>query len=336
MPPRSEILEIMNAWRALAASTETSGHQVIDILGVHHLRVKAGRLDGEEALLFGFGGSPRTTTEVLPLGQGFTLSLTEELAAPGEVWYTLRRRAAGDIDMFGNMAVDVLNAVLDFQGSDPTARLRLFLNRVRAWQDFMRKGQHILLSSEEEVGLFGELITMRSLIDAGLTSSATAAAWRGPYDGLHDFVLGAGGLEVKTCARQGRFIARIGDLEQLDDSMVRPLHLVAVRVAQADDGQSLPEKIQEVRDILAGEFEATEAFENGLLRLGYVDALASSYVRRYVSIDIRVYVVDGDFPRLFSANVPSAVTRASYDLDIDTIPTEQIDLIRALENCGAI
>jgi hypothetical protein len=79
-----------------------------------------------------------------------------------------------------------------------------------------------------------------------------------------------------------------------------------------------------------------ESFENGLLRLGYVDALASSYVRRYVSLDLRVYAVNSHFPRLSSANVPSAVVRASYDLDVDAIPTDQIGLVKALENCGAI
>ena len=336
MPRPDYLAELRNSWRALAGNDDAGGYRLIDVLSHPQLRVRAGRLGAEEAIVFAFGGGPRPVAEAPPTGQGFLLTIIDGPNAVGETWYSLCRRPNGDLDMFENVAIDVLNAVLEYKGIDSTLRVRTFLNRMRAWQDFMRKGQPVILSSEEEVGLFGELIALRALIDRGLTADAAVAAWMGPQDGIHDFVLGAGGIEVKTCSRHGRFVARIGELDQLDDSGVRPLYLMAVQLGQTDVGQSLPEKVQEVRDIIAGEVDAPLRFENCLLRLGYVDLHSTSYVRRFSALETRLYEVNDQFPRLYPGNVPSAVLRASYDLDIEAIPVEQVSLEHALSKLGVI
>jgi hypothetical protein len=60
-------------------------------------------------------------------------------------------------------ALDALSA-----NSDDAALLHHFLARIRAWQDFMRRGDDGMLSPEAELGLYGELEFLEGLISCGL------------------------------------------------------------------------------------------------------------------------------------------------------------------------
>ena len=101
-------------------------------------------------------------------------------------------------------------------GSDEGKLLRVFIGRVGAWQEFMRKGSQAL-SPEAEIGLIGELTLLRSIIEAGVAPATAIESWVGPLDGIQDFEIGAGALEVKATLSTAAFPARIGSLEQLDE-----------------------------------------------------------------------------------------------------------------------
>ena len=59
----------------------------------------------------------------------------------------------------------------------------------------------------------------------------TLDAWQGPLNGLQDFFIGTGAIEVKaTIAPQG-FPAKISSLDQLDETQRQPLFLAGVRLA---------------------------------------------------------------------------------------------------------
>jgi hypothetical protein len=339
MVPLNSLDQLKAAWRALSGYDAMEGWRTIAISSNKNYNVRAGRKfpANEEALLVGFSGSPRLPTEALPEGRGFKIVKVD---LPGEsadiVWLALGRHASGNIDLFCLMALDVVQAFTESDAHDATTLLRRFLSRVRAWQDFMRRSNTGTLDTESEIGLFGELVVMREFIDGGLGAYDTVKAWTGPHDGVHDFAFGTGAAEVKTSARTSGFVARIGSIEQLDDSVIRPLHLVAVKLTQDADGQTLPERVQEIRDILAGDGTASESFENSLLRVGYSDGLASSYTRMYSIVALRLFLVNENFPRLTRASVPLHVVDVTYDLLIDHIESPDLSVRELLENCGVV
>jgi hypothetical protein len=88
----------------------------------------------------------------------------------------------------------------------------------------MRKGAQAL-SPESEIGLVGELTLLRVIIDAGVPPVTAIESWVGPFDGVQDFNLGTGSLEVKATLSMTGFPAKIGSLEQLDDFVRQPLFL---------------------------------------------------------------------------------------------------------------
>lgn len=328
--------DIELAWRSLRDSADASGWRSISIATIGPCYLLAGLSFPEknEALLASFSSSAIPAAEKLPEGQGFMVSRAEP-NGDGLTWLALTRSAHGSLELFAAMVADVAHAMDAEQSADEKRLLRVFLGRIRAWQQFMRKGAQSL-SPESEIGLVGELTLLRALIDAGLPLASAIESWVGPLDGVRDFEIGTGSLEVKATLSSAGFPAKIGSLEQLDDSVRQPLFLAGARLQQTEMGQSLSEMVAELRDVAAGEPEAVRLLSERLIAAGYFDAHAERYVRRFALVDTRVVEVKEGFPRLTPGSVPLGVTGASYEIDLDKAAGPNIQAADALKKLGAI
>lgn len=328
--------DIELAWRSLRDSADASGWRSISIATIGPCSLRAGLSfpDQNEALLASFSSSAVPSAEKLPDGQGFAVSRVEP-NGDGLTWLALARSVHGSLELFATMVADVAHA-LDAESSvDEKLLLRVFLGRLRAWQEFMRKGAHAL-SPESEIGLVGELTLLRAIIDAGLPLASAIESWAGPLDGVRDFEIGTGSLEVKATLSTAGFPAKIGSLAQLDDSVHQPLFLAGARLRQTDTGQSLPDLVAEMRDLAAGQAEAVRLLSERLNAAGYFDAHADRYIRRFTLADTRIVEVKEGFPRLTSGSVPLGVTKATYEIDLDKAAGPSISAADALKKLGAI
>ncbi len=324
------------AWSSLLHSPDTEGWRAIPVAGAGACQLAAGRRKpgNEEAMLARFPGASVPAAERLPEGEGFAIERVD-LIGDGATWLGLSRKSSGRADMFAAMVGDVAGALDNEPGADAQRLLRIFLGRVRAWQEFMRKGAQPL-GPEAEVGLVGELLALSAIIDAGLPAALACEAWLGPLDGLRDFEIGTGGIEVKATLGAVGFPAKIGSLDQLDDTVRQPLFVAGVRLRQAADGASLPEQVETLRDIARGDLEAERLLAERLVAAGYFDAHADKYPRRFVASGMRVLEVVEGFPRLTPGRVPSGVSRASYEIDLDRAPGASLGIEAALRKLGAL
>ena len=233
------------------------------------------------------------------------------------------------------MVGDVAGAMHAAAAGGEEAVLRTLLSRVRAWQEFMRRGVQAL-SPEAELGLAGELAVLGMLLGAGVSPFASVEAWVGPLGGVQDFNLGDGALEVKATLSERSFPAKIGSLEQLDDGTLKPLFLVGVRFSQRDSGESLPEMAASLSGFLGRFQEAGQGFTERLLAAGYHVSHADRYRRRFSLDKVRVLEVGDDFPRILRGDVADAVTRVKYEIDIDRIPGGDLGLADALAKLGVV
>ncbi|MFV9475531.1 PD-(D/E)XK motif protein [Advenella sp. RU8] len=322
--------ELTLAWRSLAAFGETDeGWRGINVSPAGVTLVRAGLRfpGGLEAILIRFSISSLPMITKLPEGGGFFIeraSVEDNVA-----WIALTRRELANLDLFTAMASDIVTALSSCPASDERKALSILLGRVKAWQEFMRKGGEPL-SSEAEIGLFGELVLLRAILDEKIDAAIACEAWHGPMDGLRDFELGTGGLEVKSTLSSVGFPARIGRLEQLDDTDRQPLFLAAIRLSQTHTGASLPEVVEITRDIVAGDMEAERLLAERLVACGYQDSHSGHYSRRFNVVEIRIFRVGEKFPRLTPYSVPSGVKQATYEIDIDQATAEMVDLSNAL------
>ncbi len=331
--------ELLAAWRALAGNLVTEGWRTIPIAYGGPRRLLAGRHfpGNEEALLVGFASVRLPPNEQLPQGQGFIVSrATLDEDGADRIWISLRRQSAGSLDLFTMMAEDVVSILERFSNADEERLFHLFLARIKAWQDFMRRGGDCVLGPEMEVGLFGELEILRDIISVGLPAPVAVEAWQGPLDGIQDFMLGAGAIEVKSTASPSGFPAAVGSLDQLDDSLTRPIFLTGVRLAIAASGRTLPEQVGELRNLMRDEFTALGILDGRLLHAGFLDAAAERYTRRFLRAGSKTFQLSDGFPRLTRANVAIEIRRARYEIDLDLISTVDVGIEHALRELGVI
>jgi Putative PD-(D/E)XK family member, (DUF4420) len=328
--------DIELAWRSLRDSVDASGWRSISIATIGPCSLLAGLSFPEknEALLASFSSLAIPAAEKLPDGQGFVVSRVEP-NGDGLTWLALTRSSHGSLELFAAMVADVAHAMDAEPGADDRRLLRVFLGRIRAWQEFMRKGAQPL-SPESEIGLVGELTLLRAIIDAGMPLASAIESWVGPLDGVRDFEIGTGSLEVKATLSAAGFPAKIGSLEQLDDSVRQPLFVAGARLRQTETGQSLSELVEEMRDVAADEPEAVRLLSERLIAAGYFDAHADPYVRRFALVDTRVVEVKEGFPRLTRGSVPLGIIRGTYEIDLDKAAGPSIPVADALKKLGAI
>lgn len=313
LPSRDDIL---GTWRALSGQSEQEGWRTILLVPEGACALRAGRCfpGNEEGLLIRFGEGSIGSLNGLPAATGFRVEKIR--LGENEDWLALVRQPGGNLDLFATVVMDLVSALLQSPVQDGRQLLNVFMKRLRAWMSFMKKGACVL-SPEAELGLVGELHCMSILLEAGCPAECLVESWVGPMDGLQDFHLGHGAVEVKSTLAKDGFLASILSLEQLDDSVRSPLFLCACRFSVDQDGASLPARIAALKEQMD---EATAfSFELSLLHAGYLEAHSDAYTRRFFGVSTRYMLVDGKFPRLTSGNVPAGVVCARYEIDLDAI-----------------
>lgn len=328
--------EFLLAWKSLAGKSMEDGWRSIPVAraGSCHL-MAARRFPGNgESLLAHFPSAKIPVAEKLPEGRGFTIERVDP-HGDGKTWLALTRSESGSIELFVAMVGDVVGVLNVEADSGDERLLTIFLGRVRAWQEFMRRGTQGL-EPEAEIGLIGELSFLACMVKAGIPTSLAVESWVGPLDGIQDFEVGTGAVEVKATISTGGFTAKIGSLEQLDDSIRQPLFIAGVRFTQTASGQNLPEFVARVRQLLVGGTGAEQLFSDRLLTAGYFDAHVDRYPRRFSLVVMRIIEVSDGFPRLTHATVPTGINRAKYEIDLDRILGESLEPETVFKKLGAL
>jgi hypothetical protein len=330
------IEDIKIAWASLLSVEGEPGWRSISIASIGSTNLRAGVCfpSREHALLVGIGGVTLPASEKLPDSTGFVVERLEP-GEDGRTWLALTRTTPGEFDLFTTMVADVLTVILAEAGVGSNRLLRMFLGRIRAWQEFMRKGSAVL-GPEAEIGLIGELLVLNSLLDHGLAPLAAIESWVGPIRGIQDFYVGAGAIEAKTTLSGIGFPIKIGSLDQLDTSIRQPLFVAGVRLMPSDSGRNLSDFVEQTKNALKDEAAARALLDNRLLAAGYVPVHTDRYQRRFALVSTRMQLVDDGFPRLVTGSVPAGVTRAMYEIDFDKVSGASLAMDDTLKQLGVI
>ena len=311
------IEEFIFVWESLAGKSDEKGWRCIPVTSVASCKLMVARRfpENEESLLVHFPSTKVPVGEKLPEGKGFTIDRVDP-HGDGKSWLALTRKESGSFELFSAMVCDVIGAMEVEATSGEEKLLRIFLGRVRAWQDFMRKGNRAL-EFEAELGLIGELSFLATMLESGVPALSSVEAWVGPLDGIQDFEIGTGAVEVKATSSTLGFLAKIGSLEQLDDSIRQPLFVAGVRLLQVETGKNLPEFVETLRQMLKDNIEAENIFSERILAAGYFINHVEQYLRRFSLVDIRIIEVTDVFPRIVRGMVLSGINRVVYEIDLD-------------------
>lgn len=223
-------------------------------------------------------------------------------------------------DMFFLFIADLLNLSNDSRDLPILKRHSLIVMRIKAWQKFM-KSENDKFTNEQEIGLFGELLVLDFLIDKRVIQGSITNIWQGPIRAKRDFSISKElSLEVKTSLTDSPFIAKISSLEQLNNCDVEKLYLVAVKLQESREGQTVSDLIKIIKEKLNDQYLIYE-FDSLLVVSGFLENKISRPLMK-LSLDyIKAFNVDS-IPRILPTTI-KGIVRARYEIKlIDSTDSE--------------
>jgi hypothetical protein len=203
----------------------------------------------------------------------------------------------------------------DFHSTADTGHpISFVVERLVRWQQFLQKGHRDALSAREQVGLWGELATLRHLMESR-EAHDVVAAWKGPTRNAQDFRFESCWIECKTIGEFDTDVA-VSSLEQLQPGQV-PLFLLVHLVTECQSGLSLGDLVVALRELLAEQARTAESFESLLRMAGYNDE--HLYTTCYSLVNSTWYRVAGSFPRLNGLNTPLGISNARYRIRLSAL-----------------
>ncbi len=207
---------------------------------------------------------------------------------------------------------------------DKSKGLPFVLARLVSWRLLFERGNLEILTEAQVRGLSGELIHLKSLIET-ISAYAAVKSWKGPDRADQDFQFEKLAWEVKTVWPSVNEI-KIASERQLDYTHLE-LQLVVVQLGSGtestENGFTLNQLVDSVREQLKSDFETYSAFENSLLRCGYsTHPEYDNYVM--ILYGVTRYKVDAGFPCLRPQDLPSGLSCVKYKLSLNNCKSFQI------------
>ncbi len=176
------------------------------------------------------------------------------------------------------------------------------------------------LSTENEVGLFGELLFLQYLVSR-IGPTEALSSWQGPMSEEHDFVFPSLHLELKstTSERRRHVIAGLSQMVPLKGTQLMVVSIQLTRSVPIA-GETLSDLVDRTRHSLSGH---GASFDELLVRRGWSLENWDLYPVRWVLRSTpRAYSVDSAFPAitpgLIAPVVPNfgLVSDVSYRVDL--------------------
>ncbi len=238
-------------------------------------------------------------------------------------------------DIFAIICANVVNSILEV--ASEKEGVRIVITQMRKWKDLFSKRKGNKLSLQEQQGLFGELFFLRKLLLSTIDKGTIISCWGGPYMAPKDFQSDKWAVEVKTTSANSHSGISINGELQLDESEVEQLYLFNLVVdTLQQDGQTLPELVAVIRQMLKSDLRADSLFESKLILSGYFDLDEKYYNERHYCIRKELYfLVNDEFPRVKKNDLRIGVSDVRYNISLnysgENLVTED-DVIKTIES----
>jgi Putative PD-(D/E)XK family member, (DUF4420) len=298
-------------------------------------------------MIYPFPGTP--AVDLLIEGSIPRLTLRADLAGPRDApANVLRHVRVRTVNVSGRSQIEVsiegadlmldghamLNVIADRIQLDTLDPIRAVAETLAQWRAVLAPRSR--LTTEEEVGLVGELLVLEALYAIRI-GAAALIAWRGAISEEHDFGLPDLDVEVKTTSTERRE-HWISSLTQLVPTGSRPLGLLSLQITRGgDSGRALPTIIEALRGTLDA-----EAFDEKLRLVGWNDEVSDLFPDRWhLRSPPAFFLVDKSFPAITPAVLASgmvdvkAVVDVRYRIDLAHRPCDRVPdpaLAGALDN----
>ncbi len=220
-------------------------------------------------------------------------------------------------DIFTSLCGDLIQSVVHI--IDEKRRVKAVINQLEKWKTMFDKLSAEGLSLPEQKGLFGELTFLQKILSKRkLEVYDVINLWVGvDYDSV-DFKGGTWAVEVKTTTSNNAEEVKISNEKQLDDTEFENLYLYHLSLDESKTaGQSLVEKVCEIKTFLADDQVSLNLFKSKLFQIGYFDKHEHLYNDHFYKMrEENLYRVGDDFPRIKQNELRDGVSRVTYYINI--------------------
>jgi len=205
------------------------------------------------------------------------------------------------------------------------------LECLRDWSELLKRRGRVGLTRNEVIGLWGELHTLESILQANIApDELIVQGWRGPNGDQRDIGFNKTRIEVKTQLATKAISLRITSLDQLDDGG-NNLKITLNRITPSDKGLSVIDLAQRLFQRFESNRLAHAEFERKIVLAGLSED--QEVCKEKFDLDERlIYEVSENFPKLTLSNVSAGIISAEYVISGAAISSFQIDWSKLVEN----
>ncbi len=308
----SKAIGMRTAWESFFLGSSDTSSKAIGYWSGGLIISTVGQI-GLPSLFFEVDGA--AASERAPELEGLILDVVElRVEAREGTYLKLELANIGFLEPFRLFTLEVLGSLETYQAGEGT--LQRLLEVINEWVDFFRL-RVARVSREKIIGLAGELIALRDVIDL---DGVEAKIWQGPLGGIQDFIFEKDALEVKTLStRTGPVVHKVSSLQQLEAPTGGTLYLLSLRLHFHESGQeNFHNLVDHVR--MQHPFKSSadsKRFEKAVNLSGYSESLPPELTHFDIK-SLALFNVQGDFPRLVPSmcDLIPGVINANYEIDV--------------------
>jgi len=204
-----------------------------------------------------------------------------------------------------------------YNESKMTDSANFIIEKIISWQKLFDTKKSQRLSIAEQIGLFGELITLELLLLKN-SEDAVIESWKGPKGASQDFQFTNLLIECKTILSTSTEI-KISSLDQLDIQLKRLyLQVHTIEEDKLGLGISLDQKVKTINERISRYPLPIAKFDALLIIYGYskeTDYSSPTYVLK----NSKCYLVDAEFPRIARSKISNAISAGQYLLRLSSL-----------------
>ncbi len=194
--------------------------------------------------------------------------------------------------------------------------------RFYQWKKMFMTLKKDFLNEAQIMGLIGELLFLRDQLSKRIGLTNALKSWSGQELTHKDFSYDNNWTEVKTIRRSSQTV-RISSLEQLDSKLNGELVVLSLEKMSTEyNGITLNKLIVEIRNMF-NDSDDRDLFMSKVALQGYE---YNNYYDDFVfeQIYCKNFRISPEFPKLTPGNVPKAVVKSIYDIDLNKISEYEI------------
>ena len=234
---------------------------------------------------------------------------------------------------FRLMCTGLMLSTERLEATQSAAGMLLVLDDLHRWQEMLRRRRDKLLTRSEIIGLVGEMLFLRDVLEPPLGILSSLRCWNGPDGHEQDFVFGGTIFEIKTQIVTSDRRIRISSEDQLDAAqgriMVCNQGLAQFSVSDPT-ARTLNSLVTEISLLAknAGE-KACDLLDIILLRASY-EPRDEYDEEAWLLIDRALYDVRDDFPRIERRDLRPGVENVTYSIRVSDCQRYAVDLDKAM------